>query len=397
MSGSTLKIAVVAGEESGDVLGADLIEALKGQTSASVELIGIGGSRLQGLGMKSLFDSHEIALFGISSVIRNLPSLLRRIGMVSNHIIAEKPDCLVIIDSPDFTHRVARRVRARMPELPIVNYVCPSVWAWRAGRANAMCAYVDEVLALLPFEPDFLADIKGPASTYVGHPLNRDPFITQAQGAQQDRELDRFSDWRRPVRLLCLPGSRRGEIDRHMDAIGKTLSILSKRGRKFEILLHTLPHHEARVRHLAANWPMAPRISTDGDGKMYAFAHADAALAASGTVTLELALAGVPFVSIYKLDPLARILSPLVRIWSFSLPNLVTDQLVVPEYINSMVRPGLLARAIEALARPGPARDAQLQGFELVRERLATERPAGDLAAERVLSHIKNTNAKSDS
>lgn len=395
MNQRVLKTAFVVGEESGDSLAADLLSALRAQYDGEVEAIGVGGAQLEALGLKTLFDPHEIALFGISSVIAKLPRLVGLIRSTAASIVAESPDCLIIVDSPDFTHRVARKVRAARPDMPILNYVCPSVWAWRQGRAKAMRAYVDEVLAILPFEPDMLQTLGGPPATYVGHRLASDPLILKAFEAQSANELDRFSDWRRPLRLLCLPGSRRGEIERHMGVIGETLADLKQRGRKIQVLTQTPPKHLALVRKLARNWVIEPEISTGLEGKMAAFSAADAALAASGTVTLELALAGIPAVSIYKLDPFMRQLRRHVRIWTASLPGLIADQPIIPEFFDEMIRPGKLARELERLARPGPARDAQLQGFELVRERLQTERPSGELAAERVLAWISKKSAQS--
>jgi lipid-A-disaccharide synthase len=389
MSKKMLKIAFVVGEESGDALAADLLSALRLRHDSEVTAIGVGGAQLQALGLVTMFDPHEIALFGLSSVISKLPRLVSLIRSTAVKIIAEDPDCLIIVDSPDFTHRVAKRVRAAQPDVPILNYVCPSVWAWRQGRAKKMRAYVDEVLAILPFEPDYLNELGGPPATYVGHRLSSDPFILAACEGQSRMELDRFSDWKKPIRLLCLPGSRRGEIERHMGVMGETLGDLRQRGRQVRALLQTPPKHESLVRKLARDWAFHPEISTDMEGKAAAFTIADVALAASGTVTLELALAGVPAVSIYKLDPFMRMFRRHIKIWTASLPGLIADQPIIPEYFDEMIRPGKVARELEKLARPGPSRDAQLQGFELVRERLQTDRKSGETAAARVLSLIE--------
>jgi lipid-A-disaccharide synthase len=396
MSKRNLKVAFVVGEESGDALAADLLTSLRARHGGEVEAIGVGGAQLQALGLKTLFDPHEIALFGLSAVIAKLPRLFGLIRSTSASIIAENPDCLVIVDSPDFTHRVARKVRAARPNLPILDYVCPSVWAWRQGRAKAMRAYVNEVLAILPFEPELLQTLGGPPATYVGHRLASDPMILAASKKQSAKELDRFSNWKRPIKLLCLPGSRHGEIERHMGIMGETLADLHGRGRKIDARALTLPKHEALVRKLSRNWAIQPEISTDMDSKAAAFSDADAALAASGTVTLELAMAGVPAVSIYRLDPFMRLLRRHVRIWTASLPGLIADQPIIPEFFDEMIRPGMLARELEKLARPGPARDTQLQGFELVRERLHTDTPSGALAAQRVLSWVDKKLAQSE-
>jgi lipid-A-disaccharide synthase len=393
MSGQAFKIAFVVGEESGDVLGADLLAALRKAHGGEVCAIGVGGERLKTAGLKSLFDPHEIALMGISAVVRKLPRLIGLIGKTARYIVAERPDCLIIIDSPDFTHRVARKVRAALPSMPIVNYVCPSVWAWRQARAKAMSAYVDEVLAILPFEVEAIEQLRGPKATYVGHRLAQDGMLRDAHVRQMQIEPDRFSDWGRPIELLCLPGSRTGEIDRHISVIADILAQLKARHRAANVRVHVLERHAALVKQAIAKWPFPVLMSHDERSKSEAFSNADVAIAASGTVTLELALAGVPTVSIYRLDRIARFFRHLVKIWTASLPNLIADQVIVPEYIDEMIRPGLIARQIEQLARPGPARDVQIQGFDLVRERMQTERPSGQIAAERVLACIAQKRA----
>lgn len=174
MSSAPLKLAVVAGEVSGDLLGGDLVAALKRRYGGPVELIGVGGEALEAQGLRSLFDYSELSIMGFIQVIKRLPKLLARIRQTAEAIIAAKPDVLLIIDSPDFTHRVARRVRKALPGLPVVNYVCPSVWAWKEYRAREMLAYVDHVLAVLPFEPEAMQRLGGPATTYVGHRLTVD-------------------------------------------------------------------------------------------------------------------------------------------------------------------------------------------------------------------------------
>ncbi|WP_367220276.1 lipid-A-disaccharide synthase, partial [Mesorhizobium sp.] len=203
-----LKIAIVAGEESGDLLGADIVRALEKTTGRKIRLVGIGGRHLQDLGLTPLFDGSEIALMGFSAVLRDLPRLMRRISQTAGAIAAERPDCLITIDSPDFSLRVAKRVRAAAPAIPIVHYVCPSVWAWRPGRAAAMKPYVDHILCILPFEVKALTRLGGPPGTYVGHRLTQDPGVL---GAAKAQSLPRDLSEDRVKTLLVLPGSRRGE------------------------------------------------------------------------------------------------------------------------------------------------------------------------------------------
>src|SRR6478735_8196998 len=175
--GKSLTIGVIAGEVSGDLLGGDLIAALKAAHDGPVTLVGVGGDALESQGLVSLFDFSELSIMGLTQVLARLPNLIRRINQTAAAIIAAKPDVLIIIDSPDFTHRVAKKVRAALPDLPIVNYVCPSVWAWKEYRAKAMLPYVDHVLAVLPFEPEFMARLGGPPTTYVGHRLATDKNV----------------------------------------------------------------------------------------------------------------------------------------------------------------------------------------------------------------------------
>lgn len=377
-----LKIAIVAGEESGDLLGADLVSALQRAAGRRVELVGVGGRHLQALGLASLFDSGEVALVGLSAVLRDLPRLMRRIGQTAAHIAAEKPDCLVTIDSPDFSLRVARKVRAADPSIPIVHYVCPSVWAWRPGRAAAMRPYVDRILCILPFEAKELERLGGPAGTYVGHRLRADENVecaAAAQGAPRDLSDDRVKT------LLVLPGSRRSEVRRLIGPFGETVSALRARGHRLRLVLPTVPHVADMVRASVAGWPQKPEILLGAEEKWRAFGEADAALIASGTVSLELALAGVPMVSAYRLDPVMRAAGRLITVWSALLPNLIADRPVVPEFYDAYVRPENLARHLEALFSDTGMRAWQKAGFAEVRKRMATPRPAGELAAAVVL------------
>jgi len=382
-----LRIAIVAGEESGDLLGADLVAGLQRATGRRIELVGLGGRHLEALGLVSLFDAGEIALIGISAILRGLPRLMRRIGQAAAAIAAARPDCLITIDSPDFSLRVARKVRAADRTIPIVHYVCPSVWAWRPGRAPAMRSYVDRILCILPFEVQELERLGGPPGTYVGHRLRHDDNVEAAAAAQAGaRDL---SDARVKT-LLLLPGSRRSEVGRLLGPFGETVSLLRARGHRLRLVLPTVPHVAEAVRAGVAGWAEKPQIVTDPAGKWRAFGEADAALISSGTVSLELALSGVPMVSCYRLDPIMRLVAPhLLKVWSACLPNLIADRALVPEFYDQFVRPQILVRQIEALFMDDGMRAWQKAGFAEVRRRLDTSRPAGEIAAQAVLSHIK--------
>lgn len=382
MSARPLKIAVIAGEVSGDLLGADLIAALKARHGGPVDIIGVGGDALERQGLTSLFDFSELSVMGLTQVLSRLPRFIKLIGLTARAIIAAKPDLLLIVDSPDFTHRVAKKVREALPDLPVVDYVCPSVWAWKEYRAKAMLAYVDAVLAVLPFEPQVMRDLGGPPTHFVGHRLatNENLISTRALRAQRPaRGLDE------PKTILLLPGSRGAEINALLPVFGAVMQEFVARNGPTRFLLPTVSRQEARVRAMIAGWALKPDVLMGEDAKWQAFAEADAAIAASGTVILELALASVPVVSTYKADFLMRMVSHRIKTWTGALPNLIADYPVVPEYLNEHVRPGNLMRMAERLAADTLQRRAMLEGFDLVWQKLQTERPSGDEGSRIVL------------
>jgi len=364
-SSRALVIAIVAGESSGDALGAPLMRALRVELSPrKVSFVGVGGPAMEGEGLRSLFPLSDIAVMGFSAVIARLPLILRRIRDTAALILATKPDALVIIDSPDFTHRVARRVRAKLPDLPVIDYVSPSVWAWRPGRARAMRTYVDHVLALLPFEPEAHRRLGGPRCTYVGHPLSQrlDDFEPSA-----DEERARATS---PPILLVLPGSRRMEITRLLPVFGETIARLNAL-RPIRPVLPVVKGLEAQILAHTSRWIVTPEIVTGEAAKLSAFRRARAALAASGTVTLELALAGVPMVAAYKVGGLEfLILRNLVTAPFVLLPNLVLGEPAVPELIQHACTCEALTSALLALLDETVERRTQLAALARVRSRV---------------------------
>ncbi len=350
-----LRVALIAGEHSGDQLGFKLMQALRAQTGGRIEFSGVGGEAMEAEGLKSLFPLSDIAVMGFLPVVAKLPILLARIRQTAAAAVAARPDALVIIDSPDFTHRVARRVRRALPGLPVIDYVSPSVWAWRPGRARAMRAYVDCVLALLPFEPAAHARLGGPRCVYVGHPLIERLNELRPDAAEARRRASE------PPLVAVLPGSRRSVIARMMDDFGGALTLLARDHGPLEIVLPTLPHVESEVRTRAAGWTVKPRIEVGEAAKLATFRAAHAALAASGTVTLELALAGVPMVGAYKVSRLEEQLKYFVKLpESILLPNLILGERAIPEILQGECTPEKLAAALAGLVRDGAARQRQL-------------------------------------
>jgi len=351
-------VFLIATEESGDRLGAGLMKVLRQRLGDAVQFMGVGGRAMTGEGLASLFPIEELSIVGLAAVLRQLPKLLRLIGQTAAAVTEASADILVIIDSPDFTHRVARRVRARDPSIPIVDYVSPSVWAWRPGRARAMRSYVDHVLALLPFEPEAYRRLNGPPCSYVGHPLIERIGQLRPNAAEQGRR-----DTQPPV-LLVLPGSRRSEIGHHLAIFGDALGRLQAQGVSFEPVLPTMPHLESAVREGVKSWAIAPQIVMGEAEKRAAFRIAYGALAKSGTVTLELALAGVPMVTAYRLGAVeAFILRRAIKVQSVILANLVIGREVIPEFLQQDCTAEKLAGALAELLADSALRRRQLEAF----------------------------------
>ncbi len=356
--GKPLEVFIISGETSGDLLGAGLMAALSARCGGNVRFRGVGGPAMAAEGLESLFPLPEIAIIGFSGLLTGIPKILRRIRETADAALAARPDVLVLVDAPDFTHRVARRVRAGDPAIPIVDYVSPTVWAWRPGRARAMRAYVDRVLALLPFEPEVHHKLGGPPCTYVGHPVIERAAALRPSDAEQRR---RMAD----SRLLVLPGSRRKEIVRLARVFGATLGRVAAQGLRFEAIVPTLPALRPEVEAAAATWPVPARIVTDRAEIDEAFRTARAALAASGTVTLELAVAGVPTVVAYRLSFVeARVGQLMVRVPSIVLANLVLGENAMPEFIQHRATARNLAAALAPLLGDTPERRQQVEAFK---------------------------------
>jgi lipid-A-disaccharide synthase len=381
------KIFLIATEESGDRLGAHLMKVLRQRLGGAVRFEGVGGRAMAREGLTSLFPIEELSIIGVAAVVKQLPKVLRLIRETVGAVTRAKPDVLVIIDSPDFTQRVAKRVRARDPAIPIIDYVSPSVWAWRPGRARAMRAYVDHVLALLPFEPEEYRRLRGPPCSYVGHPLTEQLGTLRPSDEEQQRRNQA------PPVLLVLPGSRRSEIRNHMSVFGEALDRLRAEGIAFELILPTMPHLEEAVRKAVESWKVEPQVVVGEQDKRAAFRIAHAALAKSGTVTLELALAGVPMVTAYRAGAVeAWILMRAINVKSVILANLVVGENVVPEFLQRDCTPEKLLGSLREILTDSPLRRRQVEAFSGIDEIMSTSgQPPSVRAADIVLATLRKS------
>jgi lipid-A-disaccharide synthase len=381
-----LRLFVVAGEHSGDALGAKLMSVLNARRRGRIRYLGVGGALMAQQGLVSQFPMEDVAVMGIGGILARLPTILRRIQTTAASAVAAQPSALVIIDSPEFTHPIARRVRRRAPHVPIIDYVSPSVWAWRPGRARKMRAYVDHVLALLPFEPAAHARLGGPPCSYVGHPLvERLAWLGALDTGPLVRRLGLAPDI--PL-LVVLPGSRSSEVKRLIGPFGEAVARLSADGRRFEVAMPVVESVRGLIEQHLQAWPRRPVLIEGEEDKFRAFKLARAALAASGTVTLELAVAGTPMVVAYKVDAImAPALRRMIKAPSIVLANLVLGEKAFPELIQEDCTPANLAAALAPLVDGGPTREAQLAALAQIPGRLRLPQGTPSEAAADIVLH----------
>lgn len=378
-------IFVVAGEPSGDALGARLMAALKVETGGAVRFAGVGGEGMAAEGLESLFPMADLTVMGVAEVLPRLPLILRRLAQTATEAKRLRPDAVITIDSPDFSFRLAKRLRGQ--GIPLVHYVAPSVWAWRPGRAKAIARRLDHLLALLPFEPPYF-EREGLACTFVGHPV----VEGGADGGDGAAFRARHGIAAEAPLLCVLPGSRRSETSRLLPVFAETLARLGERHAGLRAVVPVIGAVADEVARAAAAWPVPAVVVRGRSEKFDAFAAADAALAASGTVALELAMAGTPAVIAYRLSGLSAWLARrLVKVRHVSLVNLVLDRPVMPELLQDDCRPDRLATALGTLLADAAARRAQVEaGYEAL-ARLGRGGPSpGTRAARAVLGVIAN-------
>jgi lipid-A-disaccharide synthase len=389
-SDENLRLFMVAGEHSGDTLGGKLMEALNQRRRGRIRYLGVGGPCMAAQGLVSQFPLEDVAVMGPGAILARLPLILKRISTTASAAVAAEPSAVVIIDSPEFTHPIATRIRRRRPAIPIIDYVSPSVWAWRPARARKMRRYVDHVLALWPFEPEVHERLGGPACSFVGHPLiERHPWIAALDTAPLAARLGLPPDV--PL-LVVLPGSRTSEVSRLMRPFGEALARLRHMGGRFDVVIPVVPSVRATIEQHLPAWPVTPHLLDGEKDKFGAFKLATAALAASGTVTLELALVGTPTVVAYKVE---RLIGPIVRRLitapSVVLSNLVLGENVFPEFIQEECTPESIAGALAPLLKNSPERARQVAALARIPAALqvAGSSPS-EAAADIVLEYAEN-------
>jgi lipid-A-disaccharide synthase len=382
----TRRIFIVAGEHSGDQLGGKLMAALKSQSDDPIIFSGVGGDAMAAQGLRSIFPLSDVAVMGPLAILARLPKLVRRVYQAVDAALKAEPDAVIIVDSPEFTHPIAKRIRRRRRLIPIIDYVSPSVWAWRPGRAKKMKPYVDHLLAILPFEPAAHERLGGPPCTYVGHPLiERMDWIKSLNTQELARRLGLVPG--RSI-LLVLPGSRPTEVRRLMQPFGETVKLVRERLGEIEVIIPAVSSVRLLIEAGLQSWPVRPHLVEGESDKYKAFRLAGAALAASGTVTLELALAGTPMVVGYKVDVVASGMRFLLKVPSVVLANLVLGDNVFPEYLQEDCTPERLSAALVPLMREGtPERERQLAGLAQIPEKMLLDSGApSERAAETVLA-----------
>ncbi|WP_121064931.1 lipid-A-disaccharide synthase [Chachezhania antarctica] len=380
-----MRVFLIAGEASGDALGGALMEGLKALISG-VTFDGVGGPMMQAQGLKSRFPMEELSIMGLAEVLPKYFHLKRRIREVANAVTQTQPDVLITIDSPDFCLRVAKLVKDARPDLRTVHYVAPSVWAWRPGRAAKMATVIDHVLALLPFEPPYM-EAAGMDCDFVGHPVVAQPQATAAEIAAFRAAHD-LGD--API-LLILPGSRKGEVTRLAAVFGQALAPVLAEHPDLRVVVPAAGGVADLVREQVAHWPGTPLVLDPRTGsadeaardKRAAFGAAAAAIAASGTVSLELAAAGTPMVIAYDFNPVTRMMMKrMIRIDTVTLVNLVSDTRVVPECLAGNCRPDRIAAALSGVLADPSAQEAAMA---LTMERLGQGGEAPGLRAARAV------------
>jgi lipid-A-disaccharide synthase len=349
-------IYLIAGEPSGDLIGAGLMAALKDATGGAVRFAGVGGEHMAGHGLRSLFPMAELSVMGLVEVLPRVPRLLRRIRQTARDIRERAPDAVVTIDAPGFSFRVARRLAGR--GIPLIHYVAPTVWAWRPGRAAKIARFLDHVLAVLPFEPPYFEAVGLPC-TFVGHPIVAESATGDGLRFRADHHIPADA----PV-LGVLPGSRHSEVSRLLAPFGDAVALLRERLPDLRVVTVTVGAVAADVEAATRDWRAPVTVVRDVSARADAFNACDAAIAASGTVAVELAVAGTPMVIGYRMAPLTMAIArALVRVPYVNVMNLTLGREAIPEFIQEACTAEALAEQAEKLLVDPAARDAQIEAI----------------------------------
>lgn len=379
-------IFIVSGETSGDNLAGRLMGALKRETGGRIRFVGVGGPQSESEGLASLFPMSDLSVMGLAEVLPHLPRLIGRLNETTKAARSLKPDAVVTVDSPGFCLRLAHHLRDS--GIPVIHYVAPQLWAWGPFRARKLRKRVDHILALLPFEVPFFAKYGIPC-TYVGHP-------TIDAGAERgDGPAFRARHGLAPnaTVLGVLPGSRAGEVRRMLPVFGKTLPLLREKYPDLRVVIPVVDSVAHVVRDITRDWPLPVLLVSDME-RFDAFAACNAALAKSGTVTLELALANVPMVVAYRVSAATAFLVRRmgVGVEHASLVNLLAGRQVVPECLQEDCTPEKLAAAVDDILSSEQVRAGQRQAFKEVVKTLGDRIPSpSERAAKVVLDIVRGT------
>ncbi len=381
-----LKIYLIAGEPSGDLLGSRLMRALKEKTDNNVEFMGLGGDTMEKEGIKPLFDISELAVMGLVEVIPSIPRVLKRIKQTVNDIIKKRPDIVITIDSWSFCSRIHKALRSLNTGIPQVHYVAPQVWAWKKRRAKTMYKYVDKLLTLLPQEPQYFTKYNLDTQ-FVGHPVIESDAL-KADGSAFRKKYNIPAE---KQIISILPGSRHTEVSKLLPDFLKAAKILHEQNPDLYFALPTVKTVVNRVKHMVkkSNLPLTV-LETETD-RYNAFQASSAAIAASGTVALELAICNIPHIIAYKVSALTYLMAKyLVKIKYVNLTNIMLQRDVVPELLQEKCTPQNIVKNIQELLKNGRFYDAQMTGFTEVKNYLScgNQTPSQN-AADAILEMIK--------
>ena len=387
-----MKIFIIAGEDSGDKLGSAIIDSLREAFDGSINFVGIGGSGMMNRGLDSIFPMSDLSVMGLVEIALQYPNLKNRLNQTIQSILDEKPDILLTIDAPEFCFRVAKKIKLSNKNIPIAHYVAPSVWAWRPNRAKKISKFVDHILALLPFEPRYFRDV-GIKCYFVGHPIVTESLADEESIAEFKNEYSLADE---PI-ILCLPGSRKSEIDRLMPVFGETLEKFSNILPSARFVLPSTPNiYEYSKKYLGSMPKDVIFLSPEKIGidkylkfKKASFKISSLALAASGTVSLELAANNTPMVIGYDMGFLSRqIIGLMLKTETVNLVNLITGNRNIPECLGANFKSENL---FLEMVRVYSNNQNQIKDFRTTMDLLGqNNEPPNDRAANSLLKFCRN-------